>query len=174
MHAHGHVCFRSSLFISTAVSRTLIVLSVAHEKKDRTCINQTAGSAGSAFFSRFLFNAPVMPFLRYHPSVPYLVTTVVASAFDECGTYNLLHHATIVLTFFQHRACFFIQVHLQDPITLNPLSNPLILTHELFRSGVGVIILAGEGTLAFCSGGDQRVSYVYLFKVRANGTVGII
>eukprot|EP00903_Cladosiphon_okamuranus_P005866 g5803.t1 len=41
------------------------------------------------------------------------------------------------------------------PITVNEMRRAFDLAQD--DSGVGVIILAGEGTLAFCSGGDQRV-----------------
>eukprot|EP00752_Nemacystus_decipiens_P011578 g10282.t1 len=41
------------------------------------------------------------------------------------------------------------------PTTVNEMRRALDLAQD--DSGVGVIVLAGEGTLAFCSGGDQRM-----------------
>ncbi|CBJ28588.1 naphthoate synthase [Ectocarpus siliculosus] len=52
----------------------------------------------------------------------------------------------------QHAACVFV---LLPHTSLNQIATSHL--PALANSGVGVIILAGEGTLAFCSGGDQRV-----------------
>ena len=45
--------------------------------------------------------------------------------------------------------------HAFRPLTVKELIQAFDLAHE--DSGVGVVILTGEGEKAFCSGGDQRV-----------------